>query len=195
MRHGVHHQRAEHPGARGQVHHPQQEVLHGARAARRLRTSLTFRAPQYDFTLAEYSTLCGVSYSSSGPWLQAYSWNASAPSVCLAHPANLKDMSAQVIAAGRNVIPEQKNCDLLCQAKVAAFGARAPPSFRALPVSHAAAVRSRSQRRTTSRPTRLWPRFRIRWWPRSRRPRAGTRAAAVRSPARHLFSRAQFLGC
>lgn len=74
----------------------------------------------FDFTLAEYRQLCGVAYGASNPHLQLYSWNSSNPTACPARPAVLADMATMTIAAGRNLIPEQKNCDLLCQAKLAA---------------------------------------------------------------------------
>jgi glycerophosphoryl diester phosphodiesterase len=75
----------------------------------------------YDFTLAEYSSLCGTSYGASGPHLQAKSWAPGVNAVCNAHPASLVEMAAVAIAQGAKLIPEQKNCDLMCQAKLAAY--------------------------------------------------------------------------
>ena len=72
------------------------------------------RCCTYDFTLAEYKTLCGVQYGSNGPHLQAFGWNASNPSACSATPNVLADMGAFVIGAGAALVPEQKYCDLMC---------------------------------------------------------------------------------
>jgi len=74
----------------------------------------------YDLLLSEYNTLCGK--SGGAPALQVYSWSASNPSVCPAKPATLAGMAAQVYSSGKQagLIPEQKNCDLMCQAKLAA---------------------------------------------------------------------------
>jgi glycerophosphoryl diester phosphodiesterase len=75
----------------------------------------------YDFSLLEYSSLCGISQGASGPHLQANSWSNGVNSVCNAHPATLVEMAAMTIAQGARLIPEQKNCDLMCQAKLAAY--------------------------------------------------------------------------
>jgi len=75
----------------------------------------------YDFTLNEYASLCGKSYSANGPHSQANSWSSNGRATCNAHPASLVEMAALVIAAGARLIPEQKNCDLMCQAKLSAY--------------------------------------------------------------------------
>ena len=75
----------------------------------------------YDFTLAEYSSLCGKAYGASGPHLQANSWSNGVNAVCNAHPASLVEMAALAVTQGAKLIPEQKNCDLMCQAKLAAY--------------------------------------------------------------------------
>ena len=89
----------------------------------------------YDLTLAEYSTLCAINDLGSG-WAYAttpsdyYAVGPSGqrssfydyPRYC-ATPGTLATMAPIVVGAKRNLIPEQKNCDLLCQAKVAAYGA------------------------------------------------------------------------
>ena len=68
-------------------------------------------------------TLCGVSYGASSPntrpHLSLNSYNAT--SGTCAKPNVLNTMGAWVIANGAALIPEQKNCDLLCQAKLAAY--------------------------------------------------------------------------
>lgn len=70
----------------------------------------------YDLTLAEYSRLCGVAYDASNPHLQLWSWSADGDAAgCSARPATLAGMAALVVAAGGSLIPEQKNCDLMCQ--------------------------------------------------------------------------------
>lgn len=90
----------------------------------------------FDFTADEFASLCAVQ-DIGGGWPRAsnvaeYHRNAGAPYFrstafdsfnpaggrCLARTATLQGMSRLVLAAGRNLIPEQKNCDLLCQAKL-----------------------------------------------------------------------------
>lgn len=80
----------------------------------------------YDLTLAEFSSLCGVSYDASNPHLRLFSWTpGDAPEGCRAHPATLGGMAALVVRAGGSLIPEQKNCDLMCQARAHSFPAPA----------------------------------------------------------------------
>jgi hypothetical protein len=69
------------------------------------------------------NTLCGVSYGASSPGssphLTLYSYNATSGQC--ATPNVLMTMGQWVLANGAALIPEQKNCDLLCQAKLAAY--------------------------------------------------------------------------
>lgn len=74
----------------------------------------------YDLTLDEFSSLCGVAYGAGEPHLQLWSWDAERPERCPARPATLAGMAAAVARAGGSLIPEQKACDLMCQAKLAA---------------------------------------------------------------------------
>lgn len=93
----------------------------------------------FDFTAEEFSQLCATQdigggwaraasveefYSNAGaPFYRSTAFDSFAPrdgGRCLARTATLKGMASAVLAAGRNLIPEQKACDLLCQAKLVA---------------------------------------------------------------------------
>ena len=92
----------------------------------------------YDFTFAEYNSLCAVQdlgsgysgaqtvqeYFSVGPPAfrsGAFDTYNSVNGACLAKPGTLDAMCRGIVTAGgRNCIPEQKVCDLLCQAKLIA---------------------------------------------------------------------------
>ena len=90
----------------------------------------------FDFTLAEFNSLCAIQDLGAG-WNAAQNvsdyFSVGAPAfrsnafdtlggggACAANPGTLATMGAMVVAAGRNLIPEQKVCDLLCQAKLVA---------------------------------------------------------------------------
>jgi len=91
----------------------------------------------FDFNITEYSTLCAIQDIGSGwtaaqtvqeylpaaPFYRSTAFDtyssAGNPASCAAHPGTLAGMAAIVTTAGRNLVPEQKVCDLLCQYKLA----------------------------------------------------------------------------
>lgn len=78
------------------------------------------RCCTYDFTFAEYQLLCGKGPADSYQ-LNLYNAPANTSAFCPAVPADLATMATTALAAGRYLVPEQKNCDLLCQLKLAAW--------------------------------------------------------------------------
>jgi hypothetical protein len=102
----------------------------------------------FDFTAAEYSSLCAIQDIGSG-WSAAQTVQEYLPAApffrstvydtysiagtCAAHPATLAGMAAYVVAAGRDLVPEQKVCDTLCQYKLALANPSANATWKCTP--------------------------------------------------------------
>jgi hypothetical protein len=94
------------------------------------------RCCTFDLTAEELEALCALQDIQAGwpPAQTAAEWHSAGPPAyrsalfhvagadmaprCAAQPATLAGMAELVSAAGRRLIPEQKHCDLLCQAKL-----------------------------------------------------------------------------